>query len=242
MSVFFVSDVHLCTKESDTVSRFLNFLRYCSKKANSLYILGDLFDQWVGDDEMDALHQEIAIGIRKLSQQHGIPCYFIHGNRDFLLGENYAINCGMTLLPTQQILTLFGYKVIILHGDILCTADTIYQLFRKYTRKKWVKKAFLSLPLSIRKSIVNSIRQYSSNHIPYIHKNHSDVNLNLVLQIMQQTGAMIMIHGHTHQPAIHTMNNLSNQHKRVVLGHWDKYGSIIEFNQYGIHLFPFPLK
>ncbi|AFP85745.1 UDP-2,3-diacylglucosamine hydrolase [secondary endosymbiont of Heteropsylla cubana] len=237
MSTLFIADIHLCEDEPTITAGFLRFLRCRAIFARSLYILGDLFKLWIGDDDPNPLHYEIAIALKKLTQR-GIPCYFIHGNRDFLLGKRYADFCGMILLPSQSIIKLDGLNIIVLHGDILCTDDKHYQRCRRWTHQHWVQKLFLFMPLKFRLFIANKIRANShyanTNNIVDI----MDVNPQTVIAIMDTTHTTLMIHGHTHRPAIH---NLLKQRYRVVLGSWKNQGSAIELsnNKVILHEFPF---
>lgn len=138
MATLFIADLHLQTEEPAITAGFLRFLRGEAKSADALYILGDLFEAWIGDDDPNPLHREMAAAINALVDS-GVPCFFIHGNRDFLLGKRYARESGMTLLPEEQVLDLYGRKVLIMHGDTLCTDDTGYQAFRAKVHTPWIK-------------------------------------------------------------------------------------------------------
>ncbi|UVK78239.1 MAG: UDP-2,3-diacylglucosamine diphosphatase [Sodalis sp. Fse] len=239
MTTLFVADVHLCVQKPAITAGFLNFLRYRAINAKALYILGDLFEVWIGDDDPNPLHHKIATALKMLNQR-GIHCYFIHGNRDFLLGQRYAATCGITLLPTQQILELAGHRVVILHGDTLCTNDIYYQRFRRWVHQRWLQRQFLLLPLSVRLRIADIM------HTNSIHSNASktvnimDVNPQTVTAVLTQTQAAIIIHGHTHRPAIHQIIGTAKLCRRAVLGAWHKHGSIIELSTTGEALIEFP--
>ncbi|AAZ40942.1 UDP-2,3-diacylglucosamine hydrolase [Candidatus Blochmanniella pennsylvanica str. BPEN] len=232
MSILFISDVHLSTKSPYITDGFLRFLSYRAMRAKALYILGDLFETWLGDDDYNLLHINIAKALKALNQRR-ISCYFIHGNHDFLLGQRYARACGMTLLSSNQVLKLAsGKKIIILHGDILCANDNSYQLFRKYLRHIIVQRLFLSLPLSIRSRIFSAIRSCCVQHTKYKSKKKLNINLKIATDMLIQNNADIMIHGHTHQPAIHKIyRSKKNVFRIIVLGCWNKYGSMIEVNE-----------
>ncbi|WP_331828262.1 UDP-2,3-diacylglucosamine diphosphatase [Candidatus Blochmannia sp. SNP] len=232
MSILFVSDIHLRSESPDVTDGFLNFLNYCAIRAQSLYILGDLFEIWLGDDDYKSLHINIAKALKRL-QQKKISCYFIHGNRDFLLGEKYAKACGMTLLSSKQILKLkSGKKIVILHGDTLCTDDKLYQLFRKCFRNIVAQRLFLLLPLSVRSRIFGIIRSCCVRHKQCKSKKKLNINLRIATDILVKNHADIMIHGHTHQPTIYKIfGSKKDMLNIMVLGGWNKYGSMIEVNE-----------
>lgn len=245
MSILFISDVHLCSTEPEIVNGFLNFLSYRAIHAKALYILGDLFETWVGDDNYNVFNANIANALKNLVQKN-IPCYFIHGNHDFLLGEKYANLCGMILLPEKKLLTLSsGKRIVILHGDILCIQDIEYQRFKRYLYFFNIKKLFLLLPLSVRSYIFNIIQSYCIQHKKYKKNKNMRVNLKKVIEILTQNKADIMIHGHIHQIGIYKIyNSERNVFDRITLGNWNKYGSVLEINEKttNIILIEFPLK
>lgn len=236
--MLFVADIHLCQQESAITTGFIHFLHTRALKADALYILGDLFEVWIGDDDPNPLYQDIALALKVLNQR-GIPCYFINGNRDFLLSSRYATACAMTLLPEQQVLQLDRQRVVILHGDVLCTDDKAYQSFRRMVHQRWLKQLFLYLPLSLRLLIADRIRANSQRANVGKTDNIMDVNQQAVMAVMTYTGASVMIHGHTHQPAIHTMD-MDNCHYRAVLGSWHQQGSAIKIDAAGVTLVEFP--
>jgi UDP-2,3-diacylglucosamine hydrolase len=157
VATLFIADLHLQTEEPAITAGFLRFLRGEAQSADALYILGDLFEAWIGDDDPNPLHREMAAAIKALVDS-GVPCFFIHGNRDFLIGKRYARECGMTLLPEEQVLDLYGRKVLIMHGDTLCTDDTGYLAFRAKVHTPWIQTLFLALPLFIRNRIAAKMR------------------------------------------------------------------------------------
>ncbi|AIN47025.1 UDP-2,3-diacylglucosamine diphosphatase [Candidatus Palibaumannia cicadellinicola] len=232
MSTLFVADIHLCDKTDTITAGFLHLLRNYVPGTQALYILGDLFDIWIGDDEASQLHIIIAAALKILTEG-GVPCYFIHGNRDFLLGHNYAAACGMTLLPTKQVLEVSGWRVVILHGNILCTDDAIYQIYRHQVHQRWLQKLFLRLPLSVRRRLANHICANSMNML-------MNNKLQEVVTVLAHKRAHIMIHGHTHRPAIHQLfNNTIGKYQRAVLGCWHNNGSVIEVSTAGVKLLEF---
>ncbi|MDF2623588.1 MAG: UDP-2,3-diacylglucosamine diphosphatase, partial [Kosakonia cowanii] len=157
MATLFIADLHLHTEEPAITAGFLHFLDGVAREADALYILGDLFEAWIGDDDPNPLHQRVAAAIRALVDS-GVPCYFIHGNRDFLLGKRFARESGMQLLPQEKVLELYGRKVLIMHGDTLCTDDAGYQAFRAKVHQPWLQTLFLALPLFIRHRVAAKMR------------------------------------------------------------------------------------
>ncbi|XOD70035.1 MAG: UDP-2,3-diacylglucosamine diphosphatase [Sodalis sp. (in: enterobacteria)] len=236
MSTLFLADIHLCAKNPSITAGFLHFLHTRAITAKAIYILGDLFDVWIGDDDPNPLHHDITLAIQALGQR-GIRFYFIHGNRDFLLGKRYAGNCGIALLPTQKIIKINGFRIVILHGDTLCTTDRNYQRFRFWMHQNWLQRLFLSLPLQMRLHIAHKMRINSLRANAEKLDNIMDVNPQAISALMEYTGATVMIHGHTHRPAIHF---LPGNRCRVVLGAWHNHGSAIEISDRGIMLHEFP--
>ncbi len=239
MTTLFIADLHLCEQEPAITAGFLHFLRHDAPQADALYILGDLFEAWIGDDDPQPLHSQIAAALHQLHQQ-GVPCFFIHGNRDFLVGRRFARESLMSLLPEQKVLELHGHRVVILHGDTLCTDDIGYLKFRKKVRNPLIQKLFLALPLKWRLSIASKMRADSKASNSGKSMDIMDVNQQAVRQTMQASGAEWMIHGHTHRPAIHDVN-LGQQHGlRAVLGAWHEQGSVIKVTSSGMELIEFP--
>ena len=149
MATLFIADLHLQTEEPAITAGFLRFLQGEARQADALYILGDLFEAWIGDDEPNPLHQQIATAIKAVVDA-GVPCYFIHGNRDFLLGKAFAKRAGMTLLGDPCVIDLYGQRVLLSHGDLLCTLDLGYQKFRRITQQKWLPPSKRwSIPVSL---------------------------------------------------------------------------------------------
>ncbi|VFP84261.1 UDP-2,3-diacylglucosamine hydrolase [Candidatus Erwinia haradaeae] len=233
----FISDLHLCNKSPKITAAFLHFLHHEARYADALYILGDLFDSWIGDDDINPLHDHVACMLRQLS----IPCHFLHGNRDFLLGKSFASRAGIHIIPDASILELHGQRLLIMHGDKLCTRDMTYQIYRQYIHKDWLKKFFLSLPIYIRKRIAFKIRSYSQETNNSKNIDIMDVSLHAVSSLMCQHQAFILIHGHTHRPTVHkfTINGQSAQ--RWVLGDWSEQGSMISVSHKDIQFITFSL-
>ncbi|WP_024553937.1 UDP-2,3-diacylglucosamine diphosphatase [Franconibacter helveticus 513] len=239
MATLFIADLHLCTEEPAITAGFLRFLAGEARQADALYILGDLFEAWIGDDDPNPLHGQIAIALRSLVDS-GVPCYFIHGNRDFLLGKGFARQSGMTLLPEEKVLELYGQRVLIMHGDTLCTDDVGYQAFRAKVHQPWLQKLFLALPLYLRKRIAAKMRAGSKSSNSVKDMAIMDVNAQTVLHTLERHRVQHLIHGHTHRPAVHQLNANGEPAFRYVLGAWHTEGSMIKVAPEGIELIAFP--
>jgi len=239
VATLFIADLHLQTEEPAITAGFLRFLAGEARGADALYILGDLFEAWIGDDDPQPLHAEIAAALNQLHQQ-GVPCFFIHGNRDFLLGRRFARDSLMTLLPEKKVLELYGRRVLILHGDTLCTDDVAYQNFRKKVHNPLIQKLFLMLPLKWRLAIAARMRANSKASNQGKSLDIMDVNPQAVISEMQTSGVEWMIHGHTHRPAIHEVALQNKTGHRVVLGAWHEEGSMVKGTADNVELISFP--
>jgi UDP-2,3-diacylglucosamine hydrolase len=239
VATLFIADLHLQTEEPAITAGFLRFLQGEARSADALYILGDLFEAWIGDDDPNPLHREIAAAIKALVDS-GVPCFFIHGNRDFLLGKRFARESGMTLLPEEQVLDLYGRKVLIMHGDTLCTDDTGYLAFRAKVHTPWIQTLFLALPLFIRNRIAAKMRAGSKAANSSKSLSIMDVNPQAVIEVMEKHRVQWLIHGHTHRPDVHTLSANGEPAHRVVLGAWHTEGSMVKVTPDGIELIPFP--
>lgn len=217
MSTLFIADLHLCAQEPAITAGFLRFLQREAVHADALYILGDLFEARIGDDDPEPLHAEIAAALKAL-QQAGVPCYFIHGNRDFLLGKRFARASYMQLLPEEKVLELYGRRILILHGDTLCTDDQAYQQFRRKVHNPLIQKLFTALPLRWRLKIAANMRARSQQSNQYKSEAIMDVNPQAVEQTMLRHDVRWMIHGHTHRPAVHRLALSNGEAHRAVLG------------------------
>ncbi|UDG80788.1 UDP-2,3-diacylglucosamine hydrolase [Candidatus Hartigia pinicola] len=239
MSTYIISDLHLSEDKPVTTTGFINFIYQQAINADSLYILGDFFNYWIGDDDKTELHQKVIDALRMLTRQ-GISCYFIHGNRDFLIGKRYAQQCSMNILPQQTLLDLYGQRILLLHGDILCTDDREYQNYRKKVHTQWVQSLFLTLPLFIRRRFAKKIRQNSKYANGKKNKCIMDVNHQAVIKTLSHYQANWIIHGHIHCHAIHEIIIDNQRYYRGVLGAWDREGSAFIINEQGIQLILFP--
>jgi len=239
VATLFIADLHLQTEEPAITAGFLRFLAGEARQADALYILGDLFEAWIGDDDPNPLHQQIASAIKSLVES-GVPCYFIHGNRDFLLGKRFARQSGMQLLPEVQVLDLYGRKILIMHGDTLCTDDAGYQAFRKKVHTPWIQTLFLALPLFIRRRVAAKMRAGSKAANSSKSLAIMDVNPQAVIEAMEKYRVQWLIHGHTHRPAVHELMANNAPAYRAVLGAWHSEGSMVRVSETGVELRFFP--
>lgn len=240
MRTLFIADLHLSEQEPAITAGFLRFLQREAYQADALYILGDFFEYWIGDDDPQPLHREIASALHALTNS-GVPCYFIHGNRDFLIGKRFAQECGMTLLPQEKRLSLYGHPILIMHGDTLCTDDVDYQRYRRKVNNPFIQKLFSWLPLRTRLNIAAKMRDRSQMTNDGKSEAIMDVNQQAVIEALERNQAEWLIHGHTHRPAIHNVDMPNGkQAKRAVLGAWHYQGSMISVTPEGIELIEFP--
>lgn len=232
---YFIADLHLAQNRPDITACFLSFLEKDAPNAETLYILGDLFEYWIGDDDKNPFVVEVALALKTLSTL-GTHIYYIHGNRDFLLGKSYAKACGMTLLPEVDVIDLYGKPVVIMHGDTLCTRDIAYQAFRKKSRSWWWQTMIKNLPLFVRKNIAENYRLKSASATAMKSQEIMDVTETEVVDKLELHHCQLLIHGHTHRPNIHHIqaNNLPAQ--RIVLGDWYEQGAWLKVTKDSIEL------
>lgn len=226
MSILFISDLHLDEARPHIVDLYTKLLGGGAREADALYILGDLFESWVGDDDDSALTARVAQATRAL-RDSGVPVYFMHGNRDFLLGEDYAVRAGMTLLPDPTLIKIAGERVLLMHGDTLCTDDIEYQKFRTFVRDADWQRQFLARPLAERRAFATHARGESRKHTAMAKPEIMDVNPAAVAAAMRAHGVRRMIHGHTHRPATHRFDLDGHSVERIVLGDWYEQDSVL---------------
>ena len=224
MATLFIADLHLSESRPDILAAFERFIERQIRGIDALYVLGDLFEAWIGDDDQSVFNQQVKALFQRVAMQR-VPMYFIHGNRDFLIGQRFANETGMQLLPEQQVIELYGTPTLIMHGDTLCTDDEAYQKFRKRSRSLWWQRMILSLPLIWRRKIAKNARQRSMQANQYKSEAIMDVNQLAVERAMRDTGVQRLIHGHTHRPAIHEFSLADKAAQRIVLGDWYEQGS-----------------
>lgn len=240
MTTLFISDLHLDPARPGITRLFGRFIEREARAADALYILGDLFEAWVGDDDPSETGAFVADRLATLSAG-GVPVYFIHGNRDFLLGPDYAQRAGMTLLEDPTRIVLYGQDVLLMHGDTLCTGDLAYQQFRAQTRDARWQQQFLSQPLATRMAFAQQARAASQARQGELRDSGemetiTDVAPDAVEAAFQAHGVDTIIHGHTHRPAVHALDVGGRPRRRVVLGDWYEQGSVLRVDAGGMHL------
>lgn len=217
MASYLIADLHLSAQRPDLVRAFCCFCQQISDDAQALYILGDFFEAWIGDDYYDQTIEQVSLALQALKQQ-GCALYFIHGNRDFLLGDDFAQAAGLKILASDEVYHIENLSVILAHGDEYCWDDSDYQKFRKLVRNPWVQGAYRALPLRWRLTIANKARDRSKTDNQRKSQAIMDVSAHAIDDAFQRHGsqAKLMIHGHTHRPNIHRDKDST----RVVLGDW----------------------
>ena len=218
--------MHLSDKREKKVELFLTFLKFAQQKCEALYILGDLFDLWLGDDDNTPPHPDILTALRAVSD-NGIALYVALGNRDFLIGRDFCEKTGAKLLPDYALVDLYGTKTLITHGDLLCTKDTKYQLFRKIVRHPLIIQTFLLIPLYIRKKIASRTQAKTSASMLKKNNEIMDVEQKTVETMMSKYKVSLLIHGHTHRPNTHVFKVDSKTLQRIVLGDWYEQDSVL---------------
>jgi UDP-2,3-diacylglucosamine hydrolase len=228
----FISDLHLEPERPDITQCFFNFLQHEAPKADALYILGDFFEVWIGDDENTPFQRTVIAALKQLTDT-GFPVYFMRGNRDFLIGEAFIKATGCGFLPDPTVVYLYGKKILLAHGDALCTSDHKHQAFRKYAQNRSYNRFFLGLPLLIRRTIARLIRNASQKHTTRAPYAIMDVTQATVEQQMCEHDVVQLIHGHTHRPAIHPFALEGKSARRIVLGDWHTQGSALIYKENG---------
>jgi len=235
MATFFISDLHLEPGRPEIGEQFLTFLAGPAREADALYILGDLFEAWIGDDDPNAYYAGMKYAIRELTKS-GVPVYFMHGNRDFLIGEMFAAETGVILLNDPYPLELHGESVLLSHGDAFCTDDVEYQQVRAMTRNPDWQATMLSKSIDERIVIARQAREQSAEHNASMTEEISDVNQDAVEKAIRESGTDVLLHGHTHRPAVHPFHVDDRPVHRIVLGDWYEQGSMVEWDEDGPRL------
>lgn len=238
MTTLFISDLHLDGTRPDISAQFLDFLEREARGAEALYILGDLFEAWIGDDDPDPDKRRVIAGLRAVTNA-GVKSFLIHGNRDFLIGKRFRRETGVELLVDGTVIDLYGRRVLLMHGDLLCTDDHAYQRLRRIVRNPAVQFVMRRLTLRQRQRLAERMRAGSKEHIasmdiaaPAI----MDVNQDEVRRTFARFGVDCIIHGHTHRPAVHEMQIDGHEAVRIVLGDWYEQGSVLRWNERGFEL------
>lgn len=240
----FISDLHIESHTGPVMTSLLRILETQAAGADALYILGDLFEAWVGDDDDNPAGAVVATALARLSEA-GTAIYLMHGNRDFLIGEGYAQRCGGKLLTEPVVIDCYGQRVALIHGDSLCTRDTAYMTFRQQVRDPAWQQAFLDRPLLERLMVAQQLRQQSQEANSNKASDIMDVTHEEVLRLLESLQVNLLIHGHTHRPGIHTIRlqtpiNDRDEAHRIVLGAWDQKAWVLEFRPGDYELKPFP--
>lgn len=229
----FISDLHLCASRPNITTAFIEFLQRTASKAKALYILGDLFEYWAGDDDIsDEFNMRIIDAFKALADS-GVQIYFMHGNRDFLIAEDFCRAAGVTLLPDPSIINLHGHKILLSHGDDLCTDDAAYQQFRAQVRDQQWQADFLSQPLPLRKKQIEAIRMRSEQEKSQKSLTIMDVSDDAVHALLRKHHPDLLIHGHTHRPNRHSISLDGKSITRWVLGDWYEQGSYLVCDESG---------
>jgi len=239
LTTLFISDLHIDSSCPEITQQFLAVLGGEAHEAEALYILGDLFESWVGDDAPDTDQLAAIAGLRALTAS-GVPCFVMHGNRDFLLGERFCTMSGARLIPDPLVMTLYGEPVLVMHGDALCTDDRAYQRLRATVRDGDWQRQFLALSIAARRALAGAARVGSRAHTAGLEYTIGDVNPASVKLALRGAAVTTLLHGHTHRPAIHPLDVDGRPCTRIVLGDWHQHGSVLRWDRGGPELVSLP--
>ena len=237
--MLFISDLHLHAAEPEAIARFTTLLATDARRVRELYILGDLFEAWIGDDDDDPLLTPLVAALHELTSS-GVACAVMHGNRDFLLGEGFCAATGCRLLGDYERIELFGEAVLLTHGDLLCTDDTRYLQLRAELRDPKWQRDFLAKPLDERRRIASDLRTLSATEIAAKTSDIMDVNQAAVERTMRDFDVRVLLHGHTHRPGVHRFDLDGRPATRLVLGAWYEQASIVRWDAGGFALETLP--
>lgn len=238
--ILLISDLHLEEERPDITRAFLHFLATRACQAEALYILGDFFEVWIGDDAITPFQQSIADALRALSER-GTRIYLMHGNRDFMLGKGFCRAAGCTLLGDPSVVELGGQRVLLMHGDSLCTRDEGYMRLRRLLRNPLSLFILRHLPLSTRRKLARKLRNESRAQTRIKASDIIDVTPELIPRVLAEHGVRTLIHGHTHRPATHELEVDGRPARRIVLGDWDQQGWALQVDESGFQQAPFDL-
>ena len=239
MATLFISDLHLEAERPEIGEQFLAFLAGPARDAEALYILGDLFEAWIGDDDPSEYYAGMKQAIRALADS-GVPVYFMHGNRDFMIGPRFAGEAGVTLLEDPYAVELYGEKVLLSHGDFLCTDDVEYQQVRAMTRNPEWQAMMMAKSVAERIAFAQQARATSAARHASMQEEIADVNQEAVEATIREHGCDVLLHGHTHRPAVHPFHVDERPVHRIVLGDWYEQGSMVEWDDDGPRLEQLP--
>ena len=239
MTTLFISDLHLEADRPDIGEQFLRLLENDASNADDLYILGDLFESWVGDDDPNTYYAVIKMALRKLTDG-GVPVYFMHGNRDFMIGNQFANETGIRILKDPHKVVMYGQQILLSHGDLLCTDDVQYQQLRKLTHDPDWRARMRAKPLGERLAIAEEARRQSLEQTINQSLEIMDVNLDEVKRVIHEHRVDVLLHGHTHRPGVHAVDVGGRKAKRIVLGDWYSQGSVVRWDSRGPKLEAMP--
>lgn len=237
MHTLFISDLHLCASRPEGIQAFITLLDSFTDELDALYILGDLFEFWHGDDDLDEVNLQILNTIQSLSAKN-IPVYFQRGNRDFLVGKKFAEHTGVTILPDYHLIDLYEHRILIMHGDLLCTDDVDYLRMRRIFNIGLLQFLFVRLPMAFRQKVSARVRNVSVQQNEVKANELMDVSLSTVNEVMQTHGVTELIHGHTHRPNIHQFDLNGKKARRIVLGDWYGRDSVLYYSETEQQLLP----
>ncbi|MCQ4258204.1 UDP-2,3-diacylglucosamine diphosphatase [Stutzerimonas stutzeri] len=238
--ILLISDLHLEEKRPDITRALLRFLETRARQADALYILGDFFEVWVGDDGMTPFQHEIASAMKSLSLT-GTRIYLMHGNRDFMIGKAFCREAGCTLLADPHVVNLSGERILLMHGDSLCTRDEGYMRLRRWLRNPVSLFILHNLSLAKRQKLAQKLRSSSKEETRMKASDIVDVTPDEVVRVMRRHKVATLIHGHTHRPATHALDIDGQAARRMVLGDWDRQGWALQIDHSGFHQAPFEL-
>lgn len=225
----FISDIHLDESHPLIAEKFIHLLQNLDTSVDALYILGDLFEAWIGDDDLSLFHVRLMRAMRAACDK-GCPIYFMRGNRDFLIGKSFAQASSCILLADEEKINLYGTPILLMHGDTLCTQDLAYLRARKWMHQSFLQFMFKCLPLSWRRKIADKMRAKSSRETSQKADYVMDVTASEVDRLMNKYQVQVLIHGHTHKPDVY---ELAQGKQRIVLAAWHEYGSVLEWDEDG---------
>ncbi len=235
MSVLFVSDLHLDAERPAAIDTFVDFIEREGVRSERFFILGDLFEVWVGDDDDDPAMARVIDAIAQL-RHYEVPCYIMHGNRDFLLGDAFAQRTGAKILTDYVTVDIYGQALLLTHGDLLCTDDTAYMKLRAMVRDPQWQSNFLARPIEERRQIAASLRERSRTETAMKSGEIMDVNQSAVEETLRSHGVNLLVHGHTHRPGVHRFDIDGTPATRIVLGDWYTQGTILQWDRHGFKL------